>query len=333
MSFSFERPLLALAALAIIPVTALVFRKLKNPFGLLIPLGPPGGIPFKAPVNIEGLIKTLRVLEYTGALLLLLCAGIPVITVSKTVWLNQGADILFILDTSPSMAAIDMNGTSRFTASRELLKEFAGKRPSDGIGLAAVGSDAALLVPLTTDRRILFSRLDQLQIAELGDGTALGSGLALAALHLEKSKAPRRAAVLITDGENNAGAVHPQTAAETLGNMGISLWVIGIGSGGEVPIDYTDPYTKMHRTGIFDSRFDIENLRKISQAGGGDWLYAPSAEALNAAFARIDDHEMVVRRSGLAAHKHSCRLPFLLGAFGLLVTVRFVRRFLLGAFT
>jgi Ca-activated chloride channel family protein len=333
MSFSFERPLLALAALVIIPVTILVSRKLKNPFGLLIPLGAPGGIPFKAPVSIEGLMKTLRVLEYTGALLLLLSAGIPVITVSKTVWLNRGADILFILDTSPSMAAIDMNGINRFAAARELLKEFAGQRPSDGIGLAAVGSDAALLVPPTTDRQILFSRLDQLQIAELGDGTALGSGLAVAALHLEKSKAPRRAAVLITDGENNAGAVHPETAAQALANMGVSLWVIGIGSGGEVPIDYIDPHTKMRRTGVFDSRFNIENLRKISQAGGGDWLYAPSVEALNAAFARIDDQEMVVRRSGFTAYKRSCHLPFLLGAFCLLAAVRVIRRFLLGAFT
>ena len=332
MNFGFERPLVILAAFVIIPAAIIISRRLKNIFEFSIPLGAPGGIPFRPPGNIAGLVRTLRVLEYAGAALLLIGAAGPEITVNKTVWLNRGADILFVLDVSPSMAAIDMNGTSRFSASRELLREFAGKRPADGIGLAAVGDDAALLVPLTTDRQALFARLDELRIAELGDGTALGNGLALAAFHLEKSSAPRKAAVLITDGENNAGAVYPETAASMLADMGVSLWVIGIGSGGDVPIDYIDPHTKTRRTGIFDSRFDIENVRKISEAGRGGWLYAPSAEALDAAFAHIDDRETVARRSGIAAHRNSCRLPFLLGAFFLLIAVRFVRRFILGAF-
>ena len=331
MSFGFERPFLALAAIVIIPLSIIVSRYLKNPFDLSIPLGAPGGIPFRPPFNIEGLVKALFVLEYAGILLLLLSAASPVIKVSKTVWLSRGADIIFVIDISPSMAAIDMNGVSRFNASCKLLKEFAEKRPSDGIGLAAVGSDAALLTPLTTDRQTLFSRLDQLQIGELGDGTALGNGLSVAALHLEKSKAPRRAAVLITDGENNAGAVDPETAASLFSYMGISLWVIGVGSGGEVPIDYIDPFTKIRRTGLFNSHFDIDNLRKISLSGGGDWLFAPSAEALNLAFEKIDDGEMVVRRSGTAEYKRSCRLFFMFGALGFLITVRFIRRFLLGA--
>jgi Ca-activated chloride channel family protein len=331
VNFGFERPLTAAAAFIVIPLALIIARRLRNPFAASIPLGPPGGSPFKPPFSMEGLVKTLRFLEYAGALLLFFSAAGPVIKTTETVWLNRGADILFVLDTSPSMAALDMEGASRFNAARRLLLAFAGSRPADGIGLVAVGNDAALLVPPTTDREALYTRLEQLRIAELGDGTALGMGLAVAAFHLEKSTAPRRAAVLITDGENNAGAIHPETAAAMLRDLGVSLWVIGIGSGGEVPIDYVDPHTRLRRTGLFDSRYDTESLRGISASGGGTWLSAPSAEALSAAFARLDDREMIVRRSGTVARRRSCRVPFMLTALGLLAGVRFIKRFLLGA--
>jgi Ca-activated chloride channel family protein len=89
----------------------------------------------------------------------------------------------------------------------------------------------------------------------------------------------------------------------------------------------------MRRTGVFDSRFDMENLRMVSSAGGGTLLSAPSAEALDAAFARIDDLELVVRRSGSVMRKSSCRLPFMLTALGLLAGLRFIRRFFLGGFS
>jgi Ca-activated chloride channel family protein len=329
--FGFERPLLASAAFVVIPLAIALARRLKDPFAASIPLGPPGGTPFKPPVNMAGLLKVLRIMEYAGAALLFLSAAGPVVKTTETVWLNRGADILFVLDTSPSMAALDMGGTSRFNAARDLLKAFAESRPSDGIGLAAVGNDAALLVPPTTDREVLFSRLESLRVAELGDGTALGMGLAVAAFHLEKSTAPRKAAVLLTDGENNAGAIHPETAAAMLRDMGVSLWVIGIGSGGEVPIDYVDPRTRVRRTGLFDSRYDTESLRRISLAGDGTWLQAPSADALFQAFARLDDGEMVARRSGPVTRRRSRGLPFMIAAFGLLAGVRFVRRFFLGA--
>jgi Ca-activated chloride channel family protein len=156
-------------------------------------------------------------------------------------------------------------------------------------------------------------------------------GLAVAAYHLEKSAAPRRAAILISDGENNAGAIHPETAAAMFKDIGASLWVIGIGSGGEVHIDYIDPFTRIRRTGILDSRYDTEALRKISSAGGGTWISAPSADSLASAFARLDDQELVVRRSGIVTRSRPCHLPFMIAALSIIAAVHFIRRFFLGA--
>ena len=331
MGFAFERSQIALAAIIIIPLAMYIARKRGSPFTASVPLGSPGGVPFKAPFNLDRIVKALRAMEYCGAFLLFICAAGPLVRISETVWLNRGADILFVLDVSPSMAALDMEGASRFNAARKLLLDFAERRPSDGIGLAVVGNDAALLVPPATDRRVLGSRLEGLQIGEMGDGTALGMGLAVAAYHLEKSTAPRKAAVLISDGENNAGAIHPETAAAMIRDVGASLWVVGVGSGGEVPIDYFDPVTRVRRTGLFDSRYDTESLHRIASAGGGTWIAAPSAEALAAAFARVDDQEIVVRRSGTVTRSRPCHLPFMIAALSLIIMARSIRRFFLGA--
>ncbi|GHT68185.1 aerotolerance regulator BatA [Spirochaetia bacterium] len=327
----FEHPLMILLGVASIPIVIFLSSRFKNPFAMSLPLGAPGGIPFKPPFNGEILIKILKILELCGVFLLFLAAAGPVSKTSERVWLNRGADILFVLDISPSMAGIDMDGRSRFDAARVLVRSFAENRPSDAVGLAAVGYDAALLVPPTVDRRALFSRLDSLRVAELGDGTALGMGLATAAFHLQNSVAPRRSAILITDGENNAGAIHPETAAAMLEDLGVSLWVVGVGSGGEIPIDYVDPFTRMRRTGIFDSRFDSESLRALSRAGGGTYIPALSGEALAAAFSRIAADEMTVSRSGNLIRRIPRHVPLIAAAMAIFVAIALIRRYLLGA--
>jgi Ca-activated chloride channel family protein len=331
VSIGFEYPQFIAAGLVCIPLVLFFSRRTRNVFVLLLPLGAPGGIPFRPPFRWDLVIKLLAALELAGVFLLFLAAAGPERRTNQTVWLGRGADILFVLDLSPSMAGIDMDGRSRFDAARALVRDFAERRPSDAIGLAALGYDAALLVPPTVDRRPLLDRLERLRVAELGDGTALGMGLAVAAQHLRNSQAPRQVVILITDGENNAGALNPETAAALLADSGVSLWVIGVGSGGEIPIDYVDPFTRMRRTGIFDSRFNEESLRSLSRAGRGVYLAAPSAEALAAAFSRISGEELTVSRFSTLVRRHSLFVLPLAGGFGLIALARLVRRFFLGA--
>ena len=329
--FVFERPLLAASALVIIPLAMILARRLGSRFIAAVPLGPPGSVPFSVPFSLEKIIRFLRFLEFCGVLLLFAGVAGPVVRTAETVWLNRGADIMFVMDISPSMAALDMGGASRFSVARSLLLDFAERRPADGLGLVGVGNDAALLIPPTMDRGVFKSRLESLELGELGDGTALGIGLAVAAYHIERSTAPRRSVVLISDGENNAGAIHPETAAAMVRDAGASLWVIGIGTGGVVPIDFVDPFTRIRHTGMYDSAFDTESLRRISEAGDGEWIIAPSADAFASAFARIDDQEMVVLRPGTVTRNRYLHPLFLSLALGLVAGTRFIRRFFLGA--
>jgi Ca-activated chloride channel family protein len=332
MSLSFERPLLFLLTLFALVVAYVVSRILRTATAIEIPLGPPGGSSFEPPVGADLAVRVLHAAELIGALCLAIAAGGPISLTTETVWLERGADILFIVDASPSMSARDMGASSRFDAARRLVREFSLNRGADAIGLVAVGGDAALLVPPTVDRRALLARLESLSIAELGDGTALGLGLSVAALHLSSSRAPRKAAVLITDGENNAGAVHPATAAAALRAAGASLWVVGVGGSGEVAVDYVDPTTKQRRTGVFDSRFDPEALRSIARSGGGTYLSAPSADAFARAFSRLDVAEATAARSRSRIRTAALHMPFVVVGIVLLVSARAVRRLVLGAF-
>jgi Ca-activated chloride channel family protein len=330
MNLSLDNIFIFILSFLLIPAAEIIFSRMKDPFVAAIPLGAPGGVPFKTS-QIKGIVKLLKFFELTGIFLLFFSAAGPSMKTAEIVWLNRGADIIFILDVSPSMAAIDMDGKNRFNAGRNMLVDFAHKRPTDSIGLVAFAEDAVLLLPPTSDRQALEQRLEQLRIGELGEETALGMGIAVAAYHLDKSNAKRKIAVLITDGENNAGAIHPETAADLLRELGISFWVIAVGSMGEVPIDYIDPYTKIRRTGIFDSRYDTESLRRLCAAGGGTFITAVNADAFASAFSQLDDAEITVQRSRVINRMTSVSFQFLLAAVILLITVKLTRRFLLRA--
>jgi Ca-activated chloride channel family protein len=328
---TFDRPVFVLVAFAVPFIIFAVRRFFRGAFRLSLSLEIPGGDSFLPAVNFRFFAAFLRIVDCITVCLLLLAAAGPQLVKNETVWLDRGADILFVLDCSPSMAGIDMNGRNRFDTARELILNFAEWRPADAIGLIAVGNDAALLIPPTVDRKTLFDRLEQLSIGELGDGTALGVALALAALHLEHSASEHKAVILISDGENNAGAIHPLTAASSLGTQGAALYVIGVGSSGEIPIDYVDPVTKIRRTGSFESRYNSESLRAIADAGGGVFLYAPGRDSFSAAFSTVNKAEAVVSRSMVRGRKQGLHWSLIMATLILACFSRFFRTIFLGA--
>jgi Ca-activated chloride channel family protein len=156
--------------------------------------------------------------------------------------------------------------------------------------------EAALRVPPTFDKNTFLERLESLQIMSLGDGTAIGMGVAVAALHLDKSSADQGIIVLLTDGENNAGEIQPESAAEIAASLGIKIYVIGIGTQGEVPIEYTEPETGILKKGMFNSRFNEQLLADIAESANGRYFSAKSPGALTSVFRTIDTIESGEKR-------------------------------------
>jgi Ca-activated chloride channel family protein len=294
----------------------------------------------------------LRAASWAGVLLLVCAAAGPFNSESRRLYTGRGMDIIFVLDVSPSMAGQDMGigaagtgaaGKSRLDAARELILEIAKGRSADAIGIVAVGSEAALALPPTVDRRALEARLGALRVGELGDGTALGLGLAVAASRLEsggmsrdgarRGNTPQRSlVVLITDGENNAGAINPETAASLLRDLGAAFYVAGVGSAGATFLDYVDPATGERRTGSFDSRADLGALRRLAAAGGGEFVVASAGDDLAAFFTRLDQDEHMTTVSTVVRRKESFTVPFMAAGFALLAAAIILKRIILGVY-
>ncbi len=89
-------------------------------------------------------------------------------------------------------------------------------------------------------------------------------GLALAALHLQDSNAPQKVIIALTDGVNNAGEVQPSTAVDLIRSLNIPLYLIGIGTNAQVPLEFTDPKTGMAYSGTLEGGFNEDFLKSLA---------------------------------------------------------------------
>ncbi|OJF77148.1 MAG: hypothetical protein BKP49_03160 [Treponema sp. CETP13] len=216
--------------------------------------------------------------------ILLVCAiADPVVIESQKKYTTRGAEIVFVIDASPSMAAMDIGDGTRLDAAKKTISYLVSKDDGISYGLVANGLEAALLVPPTMDHQVFITQLESLSIGQLGDGSAIGTGLATAVYHLVSSPSPSKTIVLLTDGENNAGAIHPLTAAKLATENNIRIFVTGIGTTGSVPVKYTDPETGEIYSGYLDSSFDDTILKTIAFDGNGDYFSVQSIQSLQQA--------------------------------------------------
>lgn len=271
-------------------------------------------------------------LSYAAFILIVIAFADPVVHKQERVYTTRGTDVLFVLDTSPSMAARDIGTLLRIDAAKQAVKTLVQNNGGASFGLVAMGSEAALVVPVTSDISVFEKRLDSVALGEMGDGTAIGTGLSSAVYHLAASKATRKCIVLITDGENNGGEIHPETAARLAMEKDITLYTLGIGTRGSVPLDYKDPFTGKEYTGYLDSAFDSAPLEKIALASGGRYYGVENLPSLNAALSAIIRRQSVVQSYYLRNVNTQYYDEFILAAVIVFALAWGIRRLLLREF-
>jgi len=196
-------------------------------------------------------------------------------------------DIVLSMDISPSMLSRDFE-PDRLTVAKRVASEFVEKRPHDRIGLVAFSAEAFTQCPLTTDRNVVKSFINELAVGRLRDGTAIGMGLATAINRLKDSPSKSKIVVLLTDGENNEGYIAPLSAAEIAKTLGIRVYTVGIGSEGVV---MSPAQRNMDGSYSFAPRFmkfDTQLLEEIAANTGGKFYRAFSERDLEAIYAEID---------------------------------------------
>jgi Ca-activated chloride channel family protein len=231
---------------------------------------------------------------------------------------SEGINIVLAIDLSSSMLAQDFQPQNRLEVAKDVVKKFIAARTSDRIGVVAFAAEALTQVPLTTDYPVVNAAVDNLAAGQLEDGTAIGTAIATAANRLRDAPGRSRVMILLTDGENNRGAIDPRTAAKAAAVFGIKIYSIGVGTEGMAPV----PVGR----GLFGLRYENRIVRidepllvDIAKTTGGRYYRARDAAALGRIYEEINQLEREpVRTRSYVRYTELFRWPLYL-AVGLLV--------------
>ncbi len=286
--FSFENPFSLL--LLLLPLLYFVLKKLNilKKTSLPLTLQNWNGIQFNWNNKYFSIMRLISALFFLSAYFLLVVSlANPILIKQEKIYTTRSSEIIFVIDTSPSMASIDIANGNRLDAAKQAIKRIVTENKGAAYGIVSCATESALLVPPTMDTNTFFNGLNSMTIGELGDKTSLGLGISMAIYHLLSSHAPQKTIVLLTDGESNSGSVHPETAAKLAADNDIILYIAGIGTSGSVPIEYIDPNTGKVFSGYLDSSFDSGSLRNLAKITDGKYFSIQSLGELSEALQTI----------------------------------------------
>jgi len=199
----------------------------------------------------------------------------------------NGIDIMLAVDLSSSMLAQDFE-PDRLLVAKRVAADFVEKREFDRIGLVVFSGEAYTQCPLTTDHKVVQDFLENLQSGLLQDGTAIGMGLATAVNRLRESEARSKVVILMTDGDNNAGAIAPITAAEIAQSFGIRVYTIGVGTIGRAKSPVAMYPDGTYKYEMADVKIDEETMKSIAAMTEAEYFRATDGNALSRIFSEID---------------------------------------------
>ncbi|MCY4553444.1 MAG: VWA domain-containing protein [Candidatus Poribacteria bacterium] len=235
-------------------------------------------------------LPMLKVLRFIVLALLIVTLARPQLSQSREHRLAKGIDILLVLDISESMRAEDFEGANRIQTAKLVIKDFLAHRENDRIGLVVFAGESFTLCPLTLDYPVLAELLSDVKLGQLEDGTAIGDALATATHRLRVSQSKTKIVILLTDGENNAGSITPETAASLAKSFGIKVYTIGMGKEGGARIPYADTtFGKRYREVL--TYLDENTLKLIASTTGGSYFRATDGQSLKRIYTEIDRFE------------------------------------------
>lgn len=263
------------------------------------------------------LLQFARVLPWLVLSLGIVAAARPQAGVQQSEVDTRGVDIVLAIDISRSMNASDMGGGTRLDVARATARDFARGRSHDRIGVVGFAGTAFTLCPLTLDHETLISLIDGLNFGLAEDGTAIGMGLATAVQRLRESRTPSKVVVLLTDGENNRGAIDPLTAADLAKALGIKVYAILVGRPSVEPVTVDDPVLGRVQQ-LMNVGVDERPLVEIARRTGGRFFRAGDASTLAVVYSEIDRLERAPIRA-LVYREYRDLGPQVLGVAALLL--------------
>ncbi|MEZ7494698.1 VWA domain-containing protein [Leeuwenhoekiella aequorea] len=213
---------------------------------------------------------------------------VDVSTRTKT---TRGIDIAIAIDVSASMLAKDLK-PNRLEALKNVAAEFIRQRPNDRIGLIEYAGESYTRTPITSDKSIVLSSLNDIRYNSIIEGgTAIGMGLATSVNRLKDSKAVSKVIILMTDGVNNGGFIEPVTASELAQEFGIKVYTIGLGTNGTALSPVALRPDGSFQYGNIPVEIDESLLKEIAEKTGGLYFRATDNESLEEIYDEINKLE------------------------------------------
>lgn len=219
--------------------------------------------------------KTQRVLRVIGLIFLIFAIIGPQWGYQWEEVKHQGLEIIFAMDTSKSMLAVDIK-PNRLERAKLAVKDLLKRLPGDKIALVAFSGASFLQCPLTLDYNAFGISLDALTVNSIPrGGTAIGEAINVARDAFKSGSSGSKILVLITDGENHEG--DPVEAAKEAVKEGITTYTVGIGSPeGDLIVAGDDKgnsgYLKDSEGNVVKSSLNEQILREIAKAGNGAYF-------------------------------------------------------------
>jgi Ca-activated chloride channel family protein len=206
---------------------------------------------------------------------------------------RQGIDIMLILDISGSMAAEDFK-PNRLKAAKAITERFITGLTDHRIGLVAFAGLSLTQCPLTLDYGVVTELLQRTELNMIkADGTAIGDAIINAVFKFRKGKGETRdqVAILLTDGENNAGIIDPLEAAKVAAERGIRIYTIGVGSVEGAPIPMETPsgrqFLRNPDGSLYIPKIDEQLLKDAAFLTRGQYFRATDNQALEKIYQTI----------------------------------------------
>jgi Ca-activated chloride channel homolog len=219
--------------------------------------------------------QTQRILRVIGLVFLILALMGPQWGYQWEEVKHKGLEIVFALDTSKSMLAVDIK-PNRLERAKLAVKDLLKRLPGDKIALVAFSGTSFLQCPLTLDYNAFGISLDALSVNSIPrGGTAIGEAINVARGAFKSGSSGSKILILITDGENHEG--DPAEVAKEAVKEGITTYTIGIGSTeGDLIVTSDDKgnssYLKDTEGNVVKSSLNEGILRDIAKAGGGAYF-------------------------------------------------------------
>ena len=287
MGFEFQWPWMFLA-LPLPWFIRLIFPQAASSSTIFMPLAADAEAP-----AVSAQHSTLRWFYLFGLWVLLVCSAARPIYIGEAVDVEQtGRDIFLAVDISGSMREQDMQldgrEVDRLTLVKSVLNDFIAERDGDRLGLILFADQAYIQAPLTPDLNTLNRLLQESEIGFAGRKTAIGDAIGLAVKRLEENQAEQKILILLTDGQNTAGAVAPIKASQVAAQQAVTIYTIGIGS------DQTRARGLLNFGRYNPSAdLDVQTLTAIAKATNGRFFRATSQQDLQAVYQTINQLQSI----------------------------------------